>query len=697
MLARLSIVMLVRAMLFGLGALLILASAVGLIDAYDRHETANRVNEINAISDNLLLATENLAVERGTTNTALRGSEPAGGNTVRAIEGRRETSNAALSEAFRALDSYSFPDKERLVGSVESALANINDLRGQADTALTQTRRQRPDALVEGWMPAIIGLMDSVSALSTAVGFQIKLADPFVAEQTVLKDLAWQARNFAGRERAAIGGALASQEGFSAEQRERIGTFRGRVAMAWGQIEDIAARDGVPAAITQQVADTRSTYFDSFRGEADAVYGALAAGEVPGMTGPQWYDLSNPALASIMQVKDASVAVTNEYAAAQVADARLSIGLNLALLVTALGLLAAAVLITNRRIARPLAGLTGAIEALADKRYDTEVPCTEQHDELGTLARAVETLRTRAAEADELQSQQNETRESQLKRSQEIEELCRAFDATVSDAIQAMGNATSQMEDNADSLSGIASSTSSSATTVSSASDELSANVQTVATATEELSSSIAEINRQMTESLNMSRRAVTEVEQTNTTIEGLADSAGRVGEIVGMINDIAAQTNLLALNATIEAARAGEAGKGFAVVANEVKALAEQTSKATEDISGHVNDMQSVTEGAVEAIQGIGKTIMQMNEVVNAIAAAVEEQGAATHQIAENVQQAATGTQEVSSNITLVTSQTHETGQMSAQVRMASGELAQRSEQLRQEVTEFLARVRQV
>ncbi len=695
MLSRFSVVFLVRAVLFGLGALLVVVSTGALFGAYDRLVTARQVNDINAISDDLLLATENLAVERGTTNTALNASDRADAATLAAIDERRETSNAALSRAMSNLEAQQFSDKARLVGEVEDALGRVRELREQADTALTEPGFRRPADLVEGGMPAIVGLMESVGRLSTAVGFEVKLADPFVAEQTTLKELAWQTRDFAGRERAAIGRALASGSGFDAADRENIGTFRGRVAMAWGQIEDIAARDGVPEEVAEQVAATRSTYFEDFRGTADAVYAELAAGEVPEMTGSEWYGLSNPALASIMEVKDASAAVTAAYATEQLASARRGIAIDLALVFVAIAIVTGAVVLTNRRLARPLHGLTGAIAALADKRYDTEVPCTGHRDELGSLARAVDTLRQRAAEAEALQSEQERNREAELRRSRQIEELCKAFDQQASAALQAMGEATGRMESSADGLAEIAESTSSRATTVASASEELTGNVQTVATATEELSSSISEINRQMTESLSVSRQAVDEVNSTNQTIEGLAGSANKIGEIIGLINDIAAQTNLLALNATIEAARAGEAGKGFAVVANEVKSLAEQTGKATEDISAHVTEMQTVTTGAVEAIQGIGRTILQVNEIINSIAAAAEEQGTATQEIDENVQQAATGTQDVSSNISEVTVQTQETGRMSTEVHSASGEVSRQSDLLRREVADFLEKVR--
>jgi methyl-accepting chemotaxis protein len=216
-----------------------------------------------------------------------------------------------------------------------------------------------------------------------------------------------------------------------------------------------------------------------------------------------------------------------------------------------------------------------------------------------------------------------------------------------------------------------------------------------VATATEELSSSIAEITRQVTQSARIAGQAVEESSRTTSTVRGLAEGAAKIGDVVKLINDIAGQTNLLALNATIEAARAGEAGKGFAVVAAEVKNLATQTAKATEEIAAQVGMIQQATGNSVAAIEGIGGTIGQINEIATTIASAVEEQGAATQEISRNVQQASAGTQEVSSNIGGVSQAAAETGAAASQVLSAADELSRQAETLRKEVGTFLADVR--
>jgi methyl-accepting chemotaxis protein len=695
MFGRLSVVALMRGIVSVLGVLLVALAATGLWSAIERYSVATWVNQINAISDALLLATENLAIERGTTNTALRAAEPASDDTIRSIAERRQTSNTALNAAMTALEAQSFAGKDDLVARVRDALASVERLRADADRDLTRPRGERSEELVQGWMPAIVALMDSVAQLSSATGFQIKLADPFVAEQTLVKEMAWQARDFAGRERAAIGGAIAAGEALTPDRRVAIAEFRGRVSAAWEEIEKIARREGIPAAFTAQVADTRRVYFEEFKPAADKVYAALAEGAAPGMTGPQWYDLSNPPLASIMRVKDASVEVTQAHADRQVAAAQLAIAVDLGALIVALIMIAGALVLTNRRFARPLALLTGAIGALAEKRYDTEIPGTEKTDEIGMMARALETLRDRARDADRLQAERERSQEEQIRRSRRIEELCAEFDRQVREALDAVASGADQMESNADSLASLAERTSSRASTVASAAEELSANVQIVASATEQLSSAIQEINQQMGQSLAITRQAVDEADRTNGTIGGLADAASRIGEVVSLINDIAAQTNLLALNATIEAARAGEAGKGFAVVANEVKSLATQTAKATEEISAQIAEVQATTGSAVDAVATIGKTILRVNEIVNAIAAAVEEQGAATREIAENVRHAASATDEVSTNIVAVTTDTQETGQRSSEVHATSGELSRTAEILRQQVATFLGGVR--
>ncbi len=349
----------------------------------------------------------------------------------------------------------------------------------------------------------------------------------------------------------------------------------------------------------------------------------------------------------------------------------------------------------SRGIGRPVVAMTSAMGDLAEGNHAVEIPATGRGDEIGHMAKAVLVFKENMIKAKELAAKEAEDQRRRELRTRRMDELTGSFDADVTLVLKTVSSAATEMQATAASMTTTAEETSRQSTVVASASEEASTNVQTVASAAEELSASIAEITRQVSQSAEIAGKAVEDAEQTNTQIQGLAEAAQKIGEVVQLITDIASQTNLLALNATIEAARAGEAGKGFAVVASEVKNLANETAKATDEITGQITGIQAATREAVTAIQSISKTIAQINEIASGIASAVEQQGAATQEIARNVQQAAAGTSEVSSNITGVSEAAGATGAAAEQVQTAAGELSQQSEILREKVETFLAEIK--
>ncbi|MFA7429725.1 MAG: HAMP domain-containing methyl-accepting chemotaxis protein [Rhodospirillaceae bacterium] len=347
-------------------------------------------------------------------------------------------------------------------------------------------------------------------------------------------------------------------------------------------------------------------------------------------------------------------------------------------------------------ITRPVRSMTSAMDALASGALQTMVPALDHRDEIGAMAKAVQVFKDNAIRVKALEAEQVEAeRRAEEERKRLMNEMADNFENAVGGVVDSLSSQALEMESTAQSMSSIAEETSRQAAAVAAASEQASSNVQTVAAAADELSSSISEIGRQVQHSARIVEDAVNRARDTQTVVQGLSESANRIGDVINLITDIASQTNLLALNATIEAARAGDAGKGFAVVANEVKTLANQTARATDQISGQISAVQSETQQAVTAIKDIVSIIREVQEVASAIAGSVEEQNAATQEIARNVQEASAGTAEVSSNIQGVTTAASEAGSASSQVVASSKELAQNADVLKTAVTDFLGEVR--
>jgi len=348
-----------------------------------------------------------------------------------------------------------------------------------------------------------------------------------------------------------------------------------------------------------------------------------------------------------------------------------------------------------RDVSDGIASIVKPMQALGHGDLSVEIPHRGEKTEIGLMADALQVFKEALIAKKAADEAAARDAEAKIERGRRVDSITRDFEQMIGEIVQTVASAASQLEASAGTLSTTAKRSQELSTTVAAASEEASTNVQSVASATEELSSSVNEISRQVQESARMASDAVGQARSTTERVSELSKAATRIGDVIELINTIAGQTNLLALNATIEAARAGEAGRGFAVVASEVKALAEQTAKATGEIGQQINGIQSATLDSVNAIKEISGTIEKLSEISSTIAAAVEEQGAATQEISRNVQQAAQGTQEVSSNITDVQQGASETGSASSQVLSAAQTLSADSGRLRTEVSKFLTNVR--
>ena len=452
----------------------------------------------------------------------------------------------------------------------------------------------------------------------------------------------------------------------------------------------------LPPALANAMTTTKTAYFEpSYLQLRDRLINVMAAGEKPEITANQWTPLTVGRLSAAVTVAEGALDAAKEHSLAQYAEARNSLALQLVLLLGAIALTLGAMIMVGRRVITPLHNMRDAMLKVASGDLAVDTGYAARGDEIGALAGALETFKHQAMDKVRIEAQERERNAGAAARQQAIESHVGEFEAMVRQSLAQLGDASGQMRTTSSGLSTVSRQTNERVQVAEKASNDASMSVDSVAAASEELSASINDISQQAAHAAGIASRAVNQARETDGTVQGLAKSAGRIGEVVGLINTIAAQTNLLALNATIEAARAGEAGRGFAVVASEVKSLASQTAKATEEISEQIADIQKVAGEAIDAIKSIGGIIGEVNEVATAIAAAVHEQGAATQEITRSTQYAAQGTKNVSENITGVKADADSAAAAAEDVRRASETLETQSQQLGSQVTNFLGKIR--
>lgn len=690
---RMSLRSLLYTLVAALALLLVFTTLLQSMNALSDRRTVRMIDAANETADLLLLAAGHWAVERGLTNTALNREGGVGAREREAIAERRAAADAGFERAVARLD-HDGPYRRQLE-TAQSALRQVHSVRSQVDAALTGERAGRDPALASNTVAALTGLIEASQDLRLAADFEMSDAEAQIAEMQRIKHFVWIISEFAGRERAALGGVIASGAALDAGRLEQLAVFRGQLELAWSIVSAYAEKTTVSPEIVAAVDVLRANVFGDFQALREAIYRAGAAGTAYPVTADEWIVASTAAIDDALALGETIGEATAQLAVDTGQGALWRVVTQVGLLALGLFVAGLAFWIASSRIARPLQGLAGVTEKLADGETDVSVPGRERSDEVGVLAKSIEVFRNNLIENRRMAEEREAENAAKMERAQKLDQLTGTFEANVRDLAKSLAAASAEMEASAQSMSGTAEQTNANATSVAGAAEQTSANVRTVAAASEELATSIREIATQAAQSSTIANRAVENAGQADQLVQSLAEGASRIENVISLINDIAGQTSLLALNATIEAARAGEAGKGFAVVASEVKELASQTTRATEEITSQIQAIQSATKEVVDSIQGIGEVIREMSTISVSIASSMEEQGAATGEIARNVQEAARGTSVVTDNITEVQRGAGETGSAATQVLGAAQELARHSSRLGNQVDEFLTGVR--
>jgi len=670
-------------------ALLLVLPLLGIVTlsgwlVLERHRTVGEMQTMQELTDlapSVGDLIHNLQKERG-MSAGFLGSK--GAQFSAELEGQRKTVDAALAAYNTALDAFPEQDfGERMVGNIgkaKEALAALADRR-QAVTGLQITAPEMAD-YYSGTIAALMSIIEEMPRLST----QAQLLNRISALMALM-----QVKERAGLERATgNGGFAAGKFELPVYQRlVRMIAMQESFLHAFKTYSDPADSQRLDDAMTapevKDVEAMRKVALDS-----------LASGDLHGITAAAWFTAQTHKIDLLRQLESTLVGELRDQSASLMSAAETQFYVVSAVTLILLCVTGAFVTVIIRGITRPLRGMTGVMVTLAGGDTKVAIDGTDRRDEVGDMARSVSVFRDHMIEAARLAEEQQRHQLDKERRQEQIDSGIKEFEVTIMSILASLSQAEGVMKRTATEVDGGARQTMAQSAAVASAADESTANIASVASATEELASSIKEISRQVAHAADIARQASRTAEASESKIQTLSATVGQIGTVVGLITDIAEQTNLLALNATIEAARAGEAGRGFAVVANEVKSLATQTARATEEIGKQIGQVQASTTDTVASIHEIGAVIRQVNEVSALISAAIEEQGAATQEIARNVEQASAGSSTVSRSIHGVQETAERCGGIATEIGVASSDLSQQTETLRGNVAGFLKKVRE-
>ncbi len=670
------------------GALLI-SAALRIHATFTAYQVTTQARQLAEADQRIFDGLVAVRGERGTMRTALVTRD----DPRAKLEAGQAATNKGCVEIVAAVAQAGNAEAAKVKDEMQRLCDSI-----RADTALVFTEAAKPKSErdlshLNGWYDGITAAVRSATIAATAIANQTRMIDSTVAELVQARQLAWSTRDLYGTQCPTVRTGVLAGRPLNDAERATMAGARAVIKTNLTALTDLLARPEASAEVAKSAQAARQIV-DSTQRKMDAVIATLDRGEPSGLTGGAWIDLCEEPFLPILDVSRSALQAGTHHLEEVNREALRDLVVSVVAFAVALGIAVAGGIIIRRRFGLPVAALMVAINRLSRRDFTTPVQQLRHGDEFGQMAAALETLRDSAATAENLSAEQETRRQAELSRANRIEALCRNFDTIAERVLAGLGQSASQLSGVTVEMQSLATDSSDRAGLVAAAANRATGNVQTVATAAEQLSASIREISQRVQASATDAQQAASQAAKTNLVIEELSAAAQRIGEVVSLINDIAGQTNLLALNATIEAPRAGDAGKGFAVVANEVKNLANQTGRATGDISRQVADIQATTGNVVQAIRAVTEAIGGISQGAAAIAAAVEQQGAATQEISRNVTLAAQGTEEVSETIGTVAQSSQKTGVSAKAVLQSVDGMAAEIKGLHQEVVAFLSDV---
>ena len=658
------------------GALALLSALNTVANTIGARNDVQQASALVTAQGALLRLAEQVSLERGIHILALTDDAPPVPDVAAKLVKSRQATDDAFAQALPILP----PDTAKTIGQWQE---NLQAARTPMLAALNKVQTERPAGAGKAWTSSNFAVGDAIIAEGSNLLVSLNRLNGTAGDFIALAHLSASLRNLVGQRNTTLLNIIDTGAPLSPKQWEKHSQFTGHVNEIWDilqkQTSFIDAGDEVKAKLA--AVDTAVQH------EAMAVIGKIEdAARIHApypMSAGEFRQTTVGKFATIGQLRDAYIARAQVICERELATLNQRLAVAIAMLVVLAAMIAVVTAVFNRRVVSSLMTMAGIITRIAENDLDIAVPDRQRHDEIGKIGQALETLRGNALNARQAEAAMAAERGERDVIRRQTDVKLKDFATQVDAMMIAVHDNIGALHHNADTLGQLAKDASRGSGDVTRAAEQAAVNVQTIAAATEQLLASIGEISQVVTKMADVSRQAVRQAEGSRTTVHELTGAAERIGEIVALINQIASQTNLLALNATIEAARAGEAGKGFAVVAGEVKALANQTAKATDQIQAQVSAIQKGSDNAYRAISEIDQTVGHISELATSIASAVEEQNCATAEISRSIQQASDGVGEVASTIATVRESVDSTEHSAAEVKRTADDVASETDGL--------------